>query len=120
MVVGSASAGNRRHTGQRARGSSAGLLTLWRHGPRERLQGRVVATLFGQVTPRLPRFRCAACGGIEVRHLEVCVGNVETKSGGRQVIGAVDEAETDIKVLINRNLDAVGRTWETTVKQGHA
>ncbi len=24
-----------------------------------------VSTLFGQVTPRLPRFRCAACGGIE-------------------------------------------------------
>jgi transposase len=24
-----------------------------------------VATLFGQVTMRLPRFRCAACGGIE-------------------------------------------------------
>ena len=26
---------------------------------------RGVATLFGQVTVRLPRFRCAACGGIE-------------------------------------------------------
>src|ERR1700736_1677559 len=25
----------------------------------------VVATLFGQVRVRLPRFRCAACGGIE-------------------------------------------------------
>jgi hypothetical protein len=25
----------------------------------------IVATLFGQVTVRLPRFRCAACGGIE-------------------------------------------------------
>jgi hypothetical protein len=25
----------------------------------------VVATLFGQVTVRLPRFRCATCGGIE-------------------------------------------------------
>ena len=25
-----------------------------------------VATLFGHVTVRLPRFRCAACGGIEV------------------------------------------------------
>jgi len=24
-----------------------------------------VSTLFGQVTVRLPRFRCAACGGIE-------------------------------------------------------
>jgi hypothetical protein len=26
---------------------------------------RVVATLFGQVTVRLPRFRCAVCGGTE-------------------------------------------------------
>ena len=26
----------------------------------------VIATLFGQVMVRLPRFRCAACGGIEV------------------------------------------------------
>jgi hypothetical protein len=43
------------------------------------------------------------------RHLEVRVGNVETKSGGRQVFGSVAKAETDIKVLINRNLDAVGR-----------
>jgi hypothetical protein len=167
---------------------------------------RMVATLFGQVTVRLPRFRCAACGGIEAgvnwpsycratpelvrlqahlsalmayrtaadlleqmfpvnaakhsetvrrhalkvgealqecavitpgtmapavvvtldstfirscvkgeRHLEVRVGNVETKSGGRQVFGAVAKAETDIKVLINRNLDAVGRTGETAL-----
>ena len=28
-------------------------------------QDHVVATLFGQVTVRLPRFRCAACGGSE-------------------------------------------------------
>src|SRR4051812_26933390 len=27
-----------------------------------------VATLFGQVTLRLPRFRCAGCGGGEARH----------------------------------------------------
>ena len=166
----------------------------------------VVATLFGQVTVRLPRFRCAACGGMEAgvewpsycrstpelvqiqahlsafmtyrtaadlleqmfpvnaakhsetvrrhalkvgealqecaittpgtmaaavvvtldstfirscetgeRHLEVRVGNVETKSGGRQVFGAVAKAETDIKALINRNLGAVGRTEETSL-----
>ncbi len=166
----------------------------------------VVATLFGQVTVRLPRFRCATCGGIEAavdwpsycratpelvqlqahlsatmtyrtaadlleqmfpvkaakhsetvrrhtlkvgealqkcavitpgtmapavvvtldstfirscetgeRHLEVRVGNVETKSGGRQVFGAVTKTETDIKALINQNLDAVGRTEETTL-----
>jgi hypothetical protein len=43
------------------------------------------------------------------RHLEVRVGNVETKSGGRQVFGAVAKADTDIKVLIRQNLDAVGR-----------
>ena len=166
----------------------------------------VVATLFGRVTARLPRFRCAACGGIEPgvdwpshcrstpelvllqahlsavltyrpasalleqmfpldsgkhpetvrrhtlrvgeslpncvantpgaaapaivvtldstfirscedgeRHLEVRVGNVETKSGGRQVFGAVAKAETDIKVLINHTLDAVGRTGNTVL-----
>jgi hypothetical protein len=166
----------------------------------------VVATLFGQVTVRLPRFRCAACGGIEAgvdwpsycrstpelvqlrahlsalmiyrvaadvleqmfpvdagrnpetlrrhtlrvgealtgcatirpetvasaigvtldstfirscedgeRHLEVRVGNVETQSGGRQVFGAVARADTDIKVLICRNLDAVGRTEDTVL-----
>jgi hypothetical protein len=163
-----------------------------------------VATLFGQVTMKLPRFRCAGCGGTEAgidwpshcrstpepdhlgahlsalmtyrvaadllgqmfpvdagtdpetlrrhtmragealadcaairpatvttaiavaldstfirscedgeRHLEVRVGNVETKSGGRQVFGAVAKADTDIKVLIRRNLDAVGRTEDT-------
>jgi hypothetical protein len=46
----------------------------------------------------------------EERHLEVRVGNVETKSGGRQVFGAVAKTDTDIKVLIRRSLDAVGRT----------
>src|SRR5215208_1068553 len=30
------------------------------------------------------------------RHLEVRVGNVETASGGRQVLGAVAKADTDI------------------------
>jgi hypothetical protein len=49
------------------------------------------------------------------RQLEVRVGNVETKFGGRQVFGAVARAETDIKVLINRNLDAVGRTEDTAL-----
>jgi hypothetical protein len=167
-----------------------------------------VATLFGQVPVRLPRFRCAACGGTEAgigwpshcrstpeldqlqahlsalmpyrvaadvleqmfpvdagkdpetlrrrtlkigevlrndaavkpetavaaiavtldstfirscedgeRHLEVRVGNVETESGGRQVFGAVAKTDTDIKVLIRRSLDAVGRT-EDTVSTG--
>jgi hypothetical protein len=165
-----------------------------------------VATLFGHVMVRLPRFRCAACGGIEggvgwpshcrstpeldqlqahlcalmtyrtaadvlkqmfpvdagehpetlrrhtlkvgealrncaaarpgtaaaaivvtldstfirscadgERHLEVRVGNVETKSGGRQVFGAVARADTDIAGLIRRNLDAVGRTEGTAL-----
>jgi hypothetical protein len=167
---------------------------------------RAVATLFGQVTVRLPRFRCATCGGIEAgigwppqcrstpeldqlqahlsalmtyrtaadlleqmfpvdagkdsetlrrrtlkigevlwndavarpettasaivvtldstfirscedgeRHLEVRVGNVETESGGRQVFGAVAKANTDIKALIRRSLDAVGRTEDTAL-----
>ncbi len=165
-----------------------------------------VATLFGQVTLRLPRFRCAACGGIEAgvgwpphcrstpeldrlrahlcalmtyrtaadvlvqmfpvdagkhhatlrrhtlkvgealgecaavrpetaasaivvtldstfirscaedaRHLEVRVGNVETEAGGRQVFGAVAKADTDIRALIRRTLDAVGRTTDTAL-----
>jgi hypothetical protein len=165
-----------------------------------------VATLFGQVRVRLPRFRCAGCGGIEAslewpshcrstpeldqlqahlsalmtyrvaaevmaqmfpvdagnnpetlrchtltigaglrdqaavqpdttasaiavtldptfirsceegeRHLEVRVGNVETAAGGRQVFGAVAKADTDIKVLIHRSLDAVGQSKDTVV-----
>ena len=49
------------------------------------------------------------------RHLEVRVGNVETESGARQVFAAVAKAETDLKVLINRTLDAVGRTGETAL-----
>src|ERR1700686_3122156 len=155
-------------------------------------QDHVVATLFGRVTVRLPRFRCAGCGGNdpgidwpshcrstpelnrlqahlsalmtyrtaadlleqvfpidaakhpetvrrhtlkvgealgecaaarpgaaasavvvtldstfirscekEERHLEVRVGNVETKFGGRQVFGAVGKADTNITVLIS-------------------
>jgi hypothetical protein len=47
------------------------------------------------------------------RHLEVRVGNVETKTGARQVFGAVAKTDTDIKVLIRRNLDAIGRTERT-------
>jgi hypothetical protein len=49
------------------------------------------------------------------RHLEVRVGNVETKAGGRQVFGAVAKTETDIKALLNRSLDAVGRTERTAL-----
>jgi len=165
-----------------------------------------MATLFGQVTMRLPRFRCAACGGAEAgvgwplhcrstpeldrlqahlcavmtyrtaadlleqmfpvdvgrhhetlrrrtlnvgealgdyvatrsetaavaiavtldstfirscaegeRHLEVRVGNVETASGGRQVFGAVAKADTDIRAVICRSLDAVGRSGDTAL-----
>jgi hypothetical protein len=44
------------------------------------------------------------------RHLEVRVGNVETKSGARQVFGAVAKTDTDIKVLIRQSLDAIGRS----------
>jgi hypothetical protein len=169
-------------------------------------QDHVVATLFGRVTIRLPRFRCSACCGSESginwpshcrstpeldrlqahlaalmtyrtaadllaqmfpvdaakhpetlrrhalkvgeaidecatahpqvaaaavvmtldstfirscekaeRHLEVRVGNVETTCGGRQVFGAVAKAESDLAVLINRNLDAIGRTEHTAL-----
>src|SRR4051794_9299145 len=49
------------------------------------------------------------------RHLEVRVGNVETAAGGRQMFGAVAKADTDIKVLIHRSLDAVGRSEETVL-----
>ena len=48
-------------------------------------------------------------------HLEVRVGNVETETGGRQVFGAVAKAETDIKMLIRRSLDAVGLTKDTVL-----
>jgi hypothetical protein len=51
--------------------------------------------------------------GNRARHPEVRVSDVETKSGGRQVLGSVAKAETDVEVLINRNLDAVGRTEHT-------
>ncbi len=169
-------------------------------------RNHAVATLFGQVTVRLARFRCAACGGIEAgvgwpahcrstpeldrlqahlcalmtyrtaadlleqmfpvdagkhhatlrrhtlkvgealgkcaatqrepatsaivvtldstfirscadgeRHQEVRVGNVETQSGGRQVFGAVAKAGTDIRALIRRNLNAVGRTKDAAL-----
>lgn len=47
------------------------------------------------------------------RHLEVRVGNVETPDGGRQVFGAVARTNTDIAVLIRRNLETVGRTAAT-------
>jgi hypothetical protein len=49
------------------------------------------------------------------RHLEVRVGNVETASGRRQVLGAVAKADTDIKMLIRRGLDAVGRSADTVL-----
>jgi hypothetical protein len=44
------------------------------------------------------------------RHLEVRVGNVETKSGARQVFDAVAKTDTNTKALIRRNLDAIGRS----------
>jgi hypothetical protein len=49
------------------------------------------------------------------RHLEVRVGNVETASGGRQVFGAVAQADTDISALIRQSIPAVGRTDDTKV-----
>ena len=49
------------------------------------------------------------------RHLEVRVGNVETKAGGRQVFGAVAKAETDFEELIRKNLDAVGGTKDSVL-----
>jgi hypothetical protein len=40
----------------------------------------------------------------------VRLGNVETKSGARQVFGDVAKTDTDIKVLIRRSLDAIDRS----------
>ena len=48
--------------------STAGLPKLWRGLPSEGYRDHAVATLFGQVTVRLPRFRCAGCGGNETGH----------------------------------------------------
>src|ERR1700736_4059803 len=48
-----------------------------------------------------------------VRTATGMVGNVETETGGRQVFGAVAKTDTDVKVLIRRSLDAVGRTEDT-------
>jgi len=49
------------------------------------------------------------------RHLEVRVGNIETREGGRQVFGAVARTDTDIAVLIHGGLEAAGRTASTAV-----
>src|SRR4051812_7016704 len=49
------------------------------------------------------------------RHLEVCLGNVETVDGGRRVFGTVTRAKTDIAALIQRTLETVGRTDATAV-----
>jgi hypothetical protein len=169
-------------------------------------QDHVVAMLFGQVTVRLPHFRCGACGGNETgidwpshcrstpelgrlqphlsalltyrtaadlmermfpldaakhpetlrrhtlkagealgecaviqpekpasaivvtldstfirscedgeRRLEVRVGNVETKAGGRQLFRVVATVDMAIEALIRRELDAIGRTEDTAV-----
>jgi hypothetical protein len=47
------------------------------------------------------------------RHLEVCLGNVETPDGTRQVFTAVARTDTEIEALIQRGLAAVGHTDET-------
>ena len=52
------------------------------------------------------------------RHLEVRVGNVETSAGARQVFGAVARTDTDIAVLIRRNLEMVGGTSDTELIPG--
>jgi hypothetical protein len=49
------------------------------------------------------------------RHLEARVGNVEAHKGGRQVFGAVARTDTGIAALIQRSLEAVGRTADTAV-----
>ncbi|MFL5253449.1 MAG: ISKra4 family transposase [Rhodopila sp.] len=66
------------------------------------------------ITVRLDSTFIRSCAE-DARHLQVRVGNVETASGGRQVFGAVAKADTDIKVLIRRSLDAVGRSEDTVL-----
>src|SRR3954452_25202202 len=66
------------------------------------------------ITVRLDSTFIRSCAE-DARHLQVRVGNVETASGGRQVFGAVAKADTDIKVLIRRSLEAVGRTEGTVL-----
>ena len=58
------------------------------------------------VHPQL-RGRRAASGGLGRQRRK--------EAGGRQVFGAVAKAGTDIRALIRRNLDAVGRTKDTAL-----
>lgn len=71
-------------------------------------------TAISAITVTLDSIFIRSCEDGE-RHLEVRVGNVETASGGRQVFGAVAKADTDIKGLIRRSLDAIGRTAYTVL-----
>lgn len=45
----------------------------------------------------------------------ICVGNVETAGGARQVFGAAAKADTDIAALIRRNFETVGRAADTAL-----
>lgn len=81
----------------------------------EQLQTRPVikpTTAAGTIAISVDSTFIRSCGDGE-RHLEVRVGNVETEAGGRQVFGSVARADTDIVVLIRRNLEAVGRADDT-------
>ena len=75
-------------------------------GPPETAAARIALTLDSTFI--------RSCGDGE-RQLEVRIGNVETETGGRQVFAAVRGADTDIGLLIRRNLDAVGRGGKTAL-----
>jgi hypothetical protein len=47
------------------------------------------------------------------RHLEACLGSVETSDGSRQAFAAVARTDTTIETLIRRDLAAVGYTADT-------
>ena len=84
----------RRHTmeaGKALRGQSP--------GPPETAAARIALTLDSTFI--------RSCGDGE-RQLEVRIGNIETETGGRQVFAAVRGADTDLGLLIHRNLDAGG------------
>src|ERR671916_221890 len=91
-----------------------------------------VATPFGQVAVRLPRFRCAGCAtterGVawpphvrstpELDRLRAQLSALmpdRTATGQRQVFGAVARTDTDPAALIRRGLEAIGHTGGTAL-----
>jgi hypothetical protein len=64
-AVGECSTSDRCRTGRQPWAAAAVLPILWRKMPPEDWRGHCIATLFGEVTVRLPRLLCPACGRTE-------------------------------------------------------